>query len=221
MFTKAVDWEMIEESALRPIRRVKLLQEDNKRLRYLSAEECQNLIAASSEHLRPIVTVALNTGLRKSEIFNLEWERHIDFKHGFVLVDKSKNGQRREIPMNHSLREALEGVIRRLDIPYVFQHGRSGRQYSDIRNSFYKACRKAGITDFHFHDLRHTFASHLVMGGIDLTTVKALLGHKNISMTLRYSHLAPSHMTKAVDTLDNVLTTKPTAQKLHNLEKEH
>lgn len=99
----------------------------------------------------------------------------------------------------------------------MFHHGKKGRTYRDIRNSFDRACVKAGITDFHFHDLRHTYASHLVMNGVDLATVQKLLGHKTYSMTLRYAHLAPSHLVKAVNTLDNALNTPTTAQKVHNL----
>jgi len=76
-----------------------------------------------------------------------------------------------------------------------------------------------GIKDFRFHDLRHTFASHLIMASIDLTTVKELLGHKTLTMTLRYSHLAPSHKVKALDVLDNTLNGKSTAQLLHNFNK--
>jgi integrase len=92
-----------------------------------------------------------------------------------------------------------------------------GKPYQVIKRSFNTACRRAKITDFRFHDLRHTFASHLVMSGIDLTTVRELLGHKEIKMTLRYAHLAPSHKVKAVDILDNTLNGMSTAQKLHNL----
>jgi integrase len=76
--------------------------------------------------------------------------------------------------------------------------------------------KNTGIRDFHFHDLRHTFASHLVIAGVDLTTVKELLGHKTLTMSLRYAHLAPSHKVKAVDVLDNI-NGKPSAQKLHSI----
>ena len=81
----------------------------------------------------------------------------------------------------------------------------TGKRYRDIKHSFNSALKRAKIQDFHLHDLRHTFASHLVMAGVDLTTVSRLLGHKDIKMTLRYAHLAPSHMVKAVDILDSTL----------------
>lgn len=101
-------------------------------------------------------------------------------------------------------------------MPYVFYDPNIGKPYLRVTRSFASACRRAGIKDFHFHDLRHTFASHLVMAGVDLTTVKELLGHKTLTMTLRYAHLAPSHKIKAVDLLNETLTGKSTAQLLHN-----
>jgi site-specific recombinase XerD len=106
--------------------------------------------------------------------------------------------------------------MRRLDSPYVFYDHATGKPYQDVKRSFKTALKNAGIRDFHFHDLRHTFASHLVMAGVDLTTVSRLLGHKSLTMTLRYAHLAPSHMVKAVDLLDTTLTGKPTIQKLYS-----
>ena len=94
----------------------------------------------------------------------------------------------------------------------------TGKPYQDVKRSFNTALRRAGIKDFRFHDLRHTFASHLVMAGVDITTVKELLGHKTLTMTLRYSHLSPSHKVKAVEILDNTINgEKPTIQKLYNL----
>lgn len=89
--------------------------------------------------------------------------------------------------------------------PFVFWQGDGGSRYLDVKKSFASALKRAGIRDFHFYDLRHTFASHLVMAGVDLTTVRELLGHKTLTKTLRYSHLAPSHKLRAVDILDSKL----------------
>jgi integrase len=215
MFTKAVEWEMVEVEILKRVRKVKLLPDDSKRLRYLSKEECQELINACEPHLRPIVITALNTGMRKSEILNLKWD-NVDLKHGFILLDRTKNNERREIPINDTLRSTLQSIPRRLDVPYIFFDPATGKPYQNVKRSFATALRRAKIHDFRFHDLRHTFASHLVMAGVDLTTVKELLGHKSLTMTLRYAHLAPSHKIKAVDILDSTLNRKPTIQKLYN-----
>lgn len=219
MFTKAVEWDMVESETLKRVRKVKLLSDDSKRLRFLSKEECQALINACDTYLKLVVVTALNTGMRKSEVLSLKWD-NVDLRHGFILLDVTKNGERREIPINETLRQSLQAITRRLDIPYVFYDHVTGNRYMDIKRSFKTALRKAGIRDFHFHDLRHTFASHLVMAGIDITTVKELLGHKTLTMTLRYSHLAPAHKVKAVDILDNAMNGKPTIQKLYNPMKK-
>jgi len=219
MFTKAVEWDMVESETLKRVRKVKLLRDDSKRLRYLSIEECQTLINSCDPHLKPVVITALNTGMRKGEILNLKWD-NIDLRHGFILLDITKNGERREIPINDTLRQSLQAITRRLDIPHTFYDHVTGNRYQDVKRSFKTALRKAGIRDFHFHDLRHTFASHLIMAGIDITTVKELLGHKTLTMTLRYSHLAPAHKVKAVDILDNALNGKPTIQKLYSPAKK-
>jgi integrase len=202
-----VEWNMVEEDVLKRIRKVKLLQENNRRLRYLTQEECRALINGCDAHARPIVVMALNTGMRKGEILNLKWE-NVDLKNNFILLnqEQTKNGERKEIPINSTLREALLKITRRLDIPYVFYNPKTDKPYDNIVKSFYTAMKRAGIKDFRFHDLRHTFASQLVMAGVDLTTVRELLGHKTLTMTLRYSHLAPSHKVRAVDILDSKLT---------------
>lgn len=209
MFTKAVEWEMVEDSILKHMKRVKFLPENNRRLRYLSGEECQKLLGCCDAHLRPIVVTALNTGMRKEEILSLTWD-NVDLKHGFILLnqDQTKNSERKEVPINGTLRETLSAVTRRLDIPYVFYDPTSGKRYLDVKRSFKTALKRAGIKDFKFHDLRHTFASQLVMTGADLTTVKDLLGHKTLAMTLRYAHLAPAHKVKAVDMLDAAINGK-------------
>ena len=223
MFSKAVEREMVEADVLKRIRKVKLLRED-RRLRYLeSKEQCQMLIDSCDPHLKPIVIVALNTGLRKGNILNLKWS-NIDLKNGFILIDMTKNGERLEIPINETLRQTLKDLPRLLDNGYLFYDPKTDKPdtvlkpYTDVKRSFASACRRAKITDFHFHDLRHTFASHLVMAGVDLTTVKELLGHKDIKMTLRYAHLAPSHKVRAVEILDSTINNTPTIQKLYNRE---
>ena len=117
------------------------------------------------------------------------------------------------------MRETLQGIPKGDDVPYVFHNPINGRRYGDVKRSFKTALKRAEIRDFRFHALRHCFASHLVMAGIDLTTVKELMGHKDFKMTLRYARLAPSHKIKAVDTLDGIVTEKPSIQKVYNLRE--
>jgi integrase len=207
MLAKAVEWEMMSEEILKKVRKVKQIPENNKRLRFLASEECQALIKACDPHIRPIVVTALNTGMRRGEILNLKWDQ-IDLKHGFILLEVTKNGERREIPINETLRRTLETLPRHIKGPYVFWHGEEGKPYGELKKSFKSALKRAGIRDFTFHDLRHCFASHLVMAGCDLKTVQELLGHKTLTMTLRYAHLAPGHKVKAVGILDEVLSEK-------------
>jgi integrase len=159
--------------------------------------------------------------MRKREILNLTWD-NVDLKHGFILLDKTKNGYRRELPINDDLRNVLEtiyhgteGKLRRIDVPHVFYNHKSGKPYQDVKRSFATTLRRARIHDFKFHDLRHTFASHLVMAGVDITTVSRLLDHRSLTMTLRYAHLAPNHLSKAVNKLSFTSKETPTAYLLH------
>ncbi len=201
MFAKALDWEMITEETLKKVRRVKLLKGEIKRLRYLSEEEAERLVSNCESYLKPIVITALNAGMRRGEIFGLTWNR-VDLKNRIILLDMTKNGERREIPINDTLLQALSGIVRRLDCKYVFYNPNTLKPFDNIKRSFASALRKSHILDFHFHDLRHTFASRLVMAGVDLITVKELLGHKDIKMTLRYSHLSQAHVRQAISVLD-------------------
>ena len=203
MFAKAVEWEMVEEGILKKIRNAKFLPENNKRLRFLSKEECIALFNACVAHLRPIVTIALNTGMRKGELLNLTWAQ-IDKRHSIILLENTKNGERREIPINETVMSLLLELPEHPESPYIF-HNNEGKPYKEIKRSFASACKRADISDFHFHDLRHTFASQLVMAGVDLTTVKELMGHKSFNMTLRYAHLASAHKLNAVRILDVAL----------------
>jgi integrase len=143
MFTKAVEWDMVEEAVWKRVRKVKLLPENNRRLRYLSQEECQRLVSICNSYLKPIVITALNTGMRKGEILSLQWEKHIDLRHGFILLDMTKNGERREIPINQTLRETLTKIPRRIDSPYVFTD-ENGDRFLDVKKGFGAACRRSG-----------------------------------------------------------------------------
>ncbi len=208
MFNKAIQWKRANKN---PVREVKLFREDNRRLRYLEKWEIKALIEACSNHLIPIVITALNTGLRKGNILNLKWG-DINFEQEIIFVKESKSGESLEIPMNGLLVKTLKSIKRNPKSPYVFCN-KEGKPYGAVRTSFSRALRKAGISNFRFHDLRHTFASHLIMAGVDLVTVKELLGHKSIEMTLRYAHLSPHHKRWAVERLasqmDTIWTPEP------------
>ena len=195
MFTKAIEWGKLKEN---PAKKVKLLKGEVRRVRYLMPDEVRRLLSNCTDHLKPIVTVALNTGMRKSEILGLTWNQ-VNFEQGIITLTDTKNGERRDIPMNETVKATLKVVERKGD--HVFCNG-EGETFANVRRSFDTAVRKSMIEDFRFHDLRHCFASSLIMQGVDIMTVKELMGHKDLTMTLRYSHLAPSHKTKAVNVLD-------------------
>jgi integrase len=211
MFRKACDWGFCSAEKLKDVRNVKFYRENNQRVRYLQTEECQELINVCEKysrlrHLKPIIITALNTGMRRGEILSLKWEQ-VDFKKGAIILQGKGNDEKRHIPINEALAETLHEIVRMLDAPYVFADSQ-GKPYKHIREAFASACRRSGIENFRFQDLRHTFACHLVKAGIEIATVSKLLGHKSMAMTLRYSSLAPDHMKAAVNTL-NILTRRP------------
>ena len=183
------------------------MREPNGRLRYLEIAEIQRLIANCSDKLRPIVILAVNSGLRLGEILGLRWKENIDFQREIIRITNTKNGEVKALPMNATVNQTLMRVRRNPDSPYVFC-GKDGRPYQDIRKSFYTALKKSRIINFRFHDLRHTFASQLLMSGSDINTARELLGHKDLRMTLRYSHLSPDHKKRAVDIFDQKINTK-------------
>jgi len=202
LFNKAIAWGKLKES---PAKNIKFLREPKGRLRYLEREEIGKLLSNCSVRLRPIVNLALNTGMRRGEILGLKWH-DVDFKREIIYLLDTKNGERREIPMNDLVKKALIAVPKHPDSPYIFCGG-NGRSYHDIRKSFYTALKKSGIINFRFHDLRHTYASQLVMAGIDINTTRELLGHRDIRMTLRYAHLSPDHKRRAVEILGKQMDT--------------
>lgn len=191
MYNKALQWGNVKHT---PIKNIKLFKENNERVRFLEKDEMVRLLQACDElgyvYLKRAIITALNTGLRKSELFGLKWSE-VDINKKFIFVNRSKNHERRVIPMNEILVKTLINIKEHFTNEYVF----SGK---GIRKRFEKVLRYAIIKNFKWHDLRHTFASYLVMSGVDLVTVKELLGHKSLSMTMRYAHLSQSHKTRAM-----------------------
>ncbi|WP_282753958.1 integrase [Desulfuromonas thiophila] len=211
MLRKGFDWELITRETFDRLCRVKLDREENARLRFLSPEESARLIDCAAPHLRPLLIAALNTGCRKGELLGLTWDR-VDLRHGFIRLTQTKSGKPREIPINATFREVLERLPRNINpAGLVFVNPDTGAKYHDLKRSFATACRRAGIHDFTFHDLRHCFASQLVMSGVDLTSVSRLLGHASLTMTLRYAHLAPDHLQSAVAVLDRLSGSRQAA----------
>jgi len=151
--------------------------------------------------LRDIVMVALTTGMRRGEILGLKWD-YMRLENRLIILPVTKNNTVRVLPINDTLYRILSEMAR--EASYVFGNGNGG-DIGDIKHSFTSACRKAGITDFRFHDLRHTYASHLAMRGVHIRALQELLGHKTLAMTQRYSHLAPGQLQNAVKLLDGVI----------------
>lgn len=157
--------------------------------------------ATFADHLKPLVLISLNTGMRRGEVFNLQWS-DINFVGKVLTVEgeTSKSGQTRHIPINREALEVLEGWRdqQSRETGYVFP-GKDGNRLDNVKKSWDGLLKLAQIEGFRWHDLRHTFASRLVMAGVPLNTVRELLGHSDIAMTLRYAHLAPDSKAAAVE----------------------
>ena len=155
---------------------------------------------AFTDHLKPMVLVSLNTGMRRGELFDLKWLAvNFDTKIITVAGATTKTSDTRHIPMNKETIGVLEAWKKQVSkSPYVFP-GQGGGRFEDVKSAWLKLLERAQIEGFRWHDMRHDFASRLVMAGVPLNTVRDLLGHADIKMTLRYSHLAPGTKAAAVE----------------------
>lgn len=153
------------------------------------------------DHLKPMVLVSINTGLRQGELLNLTWDA-VDLDNEVITIrgENAKDGEDRHIPMNDEALSALKLWRKQTAGALVFP-GPTGAAISEIKTAWGKLLKDAKIEKFRWHDMRHHFASRLVMAGVDLNTVRELLGHSDIKMTLRYAHLAPEHKAAAVQKL--------------------
>jgi len=206
IFKKAIEWEHTKNNPAAGVKRLP----DEERTRYLTEEEWEQLLSTCREMtnrpwLPSLVTLATHTGLRRGEFLTLKWE-NVDLDRKLIIIRQSKSLNIKSIPLNKSALEALLWLQQHRYGDYVLMQP-WGKPFtrSVLDEAFVEARKRAGLKDLHFHDLRHTFGSHLVMAGADLPTVSKLMGHTKITMTMRYAHLAPKHLAEAVAKLDTKL----------------
>lgn len=198
IFSLAFETGIVETN---PCARVRKLRIDNQRNRYLSADEESRLMAQFKDrraHLKPLVIVALGTGMRRGELSALRWKQ-VDFARNVILVTKTKTAKDRTMPMSSEVRSELLALRRESKSDYVFAGSKPGKPIVEIKRSFRGACDDAGLSDFRFHDLRHTFATRLGDNGCNVTTIAALMGHSNIQMSARYTHAGDDAKRAAVE----------------------
>ena len=198
IISKAVEWELLPEN---PFKRVKLLKQPEGKLRFLTKEEIKQFLdAIEREDLKLYVIVALNTGLRLSELVSLEW-KDVDFELQILRVTNkdnftTKNYRNRTIPLNRAAHRALSRLKElNPEKPIAIKERHLSRLIS-------KYAKKAGLLDVTCHTLRHTFASHLAMSGVDLVTLKKLMGHSTITTTLIYAKITEEHKMRALSSLE-------------------
>lgn len=202
MLSLAVEWEIIPFTPAQGVKGPKL---PAGRVRYLQATELRAALEACPQWLRPIVGLAVSTGMRRGEILGLRW-LDVDMSHKCLMLPQTKNGEGRIVHLNKCSLDALRSV------PIMADAKSTDRLFpgvtpEQVSVAFQRATRAAGIADFHFHDLRHTAASWLRMSGADIHTVAQVLGHKDLRMAARYQHLSPAFLAEAVSRLDTVFGT--------------
>jgi integrase len=187
-----------------PVKSVKFLSEPSGRVRFLTEDEETRLREQVAEADWRVIAFAMNTGLRQGEQFGLLWS-NVNLANRVLTVPRSKHGGARHVPLNDTAMAILRALPSRFHSRWVFPSatGKTPMNASNfLHRVFIPAVRRAGIDDFRWHDLRHTFASRLAIAGVDLHTIRELLGHKTMAMTLRYAHLSPTHLHQAVRALD-------------------
>lgn len=193
----AFDAELIESN---PCRRVRKFRTNNGRVRYLTPDEEAKLFEKlqGQEWVQQIVTMAINTGMRQGEIFDLTWF-DVDLPRGVIHIRVSKNGKDRFVPINRTICAMLEGLPHTSE--YVFPSPRTKERLVDVKRRFDLAKSDAGIKDFRFHDLRHTAATRMADCGADAFTLAAIFGWSDVRMALRYTHATNEAKRRAVENL--------------------
>lgn len=197
------EWQWVKEN---PFQDISNLKEPRGRVRFLDDGERGRLLAACRDHsdeLYAIVVLALSTGARQSEILGLTW-RSIDLQRGLIILEETKNNERRAVPLQGHALELVRGMskVRRIESDLVFPSRRSPQKPVAIQGIWESALKKAGVDDFRFHDLRHSAASYLAMNGASLAEIAEVLGHKTLQMVKRYAHLSEAHTARVVASMN-------------------
>jgi integrase len=221
MLNKAVEWGMLSENPFSRFRGSILFEEDENRIRYLTEEEIKRLFTVLDqekpkrkespeekikpyEYLGNIVRAALLTGLRKGDLLSLKWS-DVDLEKGILFLnEQKKSGKRRVKVLNRDMLDLLKSIPRGQS-ETIFT-GPDGTPLQDVKRSFRTVLRLAGVKNFHFHDLRHTSASYMVMRGASIKAVQEHLGHTSLAMTQKYAHLSPEFQRAEVEKLSGLFT---------------
>jgi integrase len=204
------EWEWLRDN---PVKKVSKEKVNNLVERWLTQEEEKNLLTSSPNWLRQIISFAINTGLRLSEILDLKWSRVDLFRKTVTILEDQKNQGRDILPLSEGALTVLKerAGVRRDETELVFCSRNGTRIGSrNLQRAFYSALKKSGIEKLRFHDLRHTFATRLIQAGVDLYTVQKLGRWKSISMVMRYAHHYPESLRSGVNALDRVRTSSVT-----------
>lgn len=198
------EWEWLEDS---PIRRVTKPREPRGRIRFLSDDERSALLSARQESsnpfLYPVVVLALSTGMRQGEIMNLRWE-NVDLFKGRITLHQTKNGERRTVPLRGLALQLIQELTAEkcLNIGLLFPSKEDHNKPIDLRFPWEQALKKAGITNFRFHDCRHSCASYLLMNDATLAEISEVLGHKTLAMVKRYAHISEQHTVSIIEKMN-------------------
>lgn len=207
VFYLAMKWDYLRTNPVVGVKRLKVT--DSKPPRFLTVKECTKLFEASPERFRCIFQTFVLTGMRLGELENLEWTE-VDFRRRSIKIHRKASWQpktaNREVPINDRLLPILRRLraanSKGLKSSYVFPHDDGGIIRIKLREKLIRIAKAAKIKNLtSIHALRHTFASQLVMSGVDLAAVQRLMGHTDIKTTMIYAHLAPSHLVDAVNSL--------------------
>ena len=209
LFTMAVEWGMIDKSPFEQMkngRRRTLRVKEQNREEFLTPEEANKLLEEAPDHLREIIIIALNTGMRRGEILGLRWNQIS--KH-WIYLKETKTDEQGQVPLNEDVDQVLkvikarqmrEGTFKKSGRVFLF----GGKPLTSIKTAWYATCRRAGIK-CRFHDLRHTFASWYLKKRKNLAALQKLLGHKEITMSMRYAHILEDDLLEEVEALSGMV----------------